>query len=272
MSVSYLSSKLKVHNEFYFNYHKSGDNCINKCILSILEHFSPSRYGFDLIGNKNYSPTILTHVPDNLVIGSIPIWNAKEQVNLRVDPSDEKFEIILLCDSDVSGIDFPKSVYKWPICYIQSSVGIDIDLKPSGDMYRIDRSGYAHVYNYYDVMTKNAPLAIRTRFDPPNDTEYFTRAFDNALDVIDEYITDSSDDVVKINKEHTWIVSVVSQLTGGRSLQFANTSADDSSIIISKNGSSLYNKTLTTFSRTLTEISSDLEKNNTKSMNPPATS
>lgn len=94
MSIEIGLNRTKTHNELYFNYDKTdNNNCLNKCILSVLEHFSPSRYGFTLLNNKNYSPVILSHVSDNLTISSIPIWNADKTINLKIDPSDDKYII-----------------------------------------------------------------------------------------------------------------------------------------------------------------------------------
>ena len=265
MSIEIGLNRTKTHNELYFNYDKTdNNNCLNKCILSVLEHFSPSRYGFTMLNNKNYSPVILSHVSDNLTISSIPIWNVDKTINLKIDPSDDKYNTSLITSDHLADINFPKSVYKWPLCYVQSSTGIDIDLLPSGDKYRVDRSGYAHVYNYIDVVSKNSALKIRTRFDPPSVGEYFTRAFGHALNVIDKYVTDDDRNLIKINKEHAWIIPVISYLTDGKSLVFTNTSVDDSCIVVSKNGAPLYNKTLINFSRIIIEIGSDIEKNNVK--------
>lgn len=248
MNVGY--KQFKTHNKLFFD--ASETNYMNKCIATALINFNPAHYEFDMTKSVNYNPVQLTHVSDNLTIGAIPVWDANEPLKLIREPRpSDKFEIILLDDKAISNFKAPPSIIGWPLLYIKSSCGIDIDLLPTEDCFTVDRQGYAHITNYGDVIEKNAPVEIRTKFTPPSGKDYFVRAIDKLGEVLNDYLETPEGSLMRIQSEHLFIHSMVNFITDGDSLRYMKLSVDDSPSVVTKTGVPIYLNALETLMENL---------------------
>jgi len=199
MNIGY--EKSKTHNKVFIDVGET--SYMNKCLATALINFNPAHYQFDVNEGDIYNPVQLTHVSDNLAIGSIPIWDVSSQHRLtRKERKNNKFEIVLLDDKSIPNFNAPSNAPGWPLLYVKSSCGIDIGLSTTNDCFTVNRHGYAHVTNYGDVIEKNDPVKIRTKYEPPNPKEYLVRVVDKLSEVLTDYADASEFSPMRIKPEH----------------------------------------------------------------------